>query len=396
MDWPDFSTARLANWRTSAQGIHGELTVSLNGIRYSWGSWQLASTTARMSLAKYLTEQNSQIPWRAHLDECAFRFTCAAREGEPLTVLGAIDAGDDAETLLPGWLYAGEPTLLYADGDVGKSLTALALSVAMQTGRALPGGLVPARAVRVAYLDWETSKATTNRRLWMLAAGLGMDPPPILYKRMTRPLVEEIGTLSAEFAQRQVGVVIIDSQMFAVAMGEGGAFHEPITQFFTALRLFAPAAVLILNHVTNADARTGTPARPFGGAFSFNGPRVIWEAIRDWDTEDATAIVFLCKKANNLARKPASFGLCFRGPASEPDRLVRVEALNVAGVDLGARGSLKDQVRAALQRHSPQTAGALAETVGSTEHVVRTLLNRHRNTFVAVPESTPRLWSLHS
>ena len=66
---------------------------------------------------------------------------------------------------------------------------------------------------------------------------------------MTRPLVDEVGALAAEFARRRIGFVVVDSKMFAVASGEGAAFHEPITAFYNALRLFAPAASLVLNHV---------------------------------------------------------------------------------------------------------------------------------------------------
>ena len=134
----------------------------------------------------------------------------------------------------------------------------------------------------------------------------------MVYKRMTRPLVDEAAELAAAFARRGIGLVVIDSKMFAVAGGEGAAFHEPITAFYNALRLFAPAASLVLNHVTNADARTGGPARPFGGAFAFNGPRLIWEAKRDQDVTDATAIAFTCRKANNLPRRPDPFGLRFQ------------------------------------------------------------------------------------
>jgi RecA-family ATPase len=173
--------------------------------------------------------------------------------------------------LVPRLLYEGEPTLIYADGDTGKSLVALAPAVVVHSGRALPFGLTPARAVPAAYLDWETSRDTLEARLALIAAGLGIDPPAVLYKRMTRPLFDETAVLAAEFARRGIGFVVIDSKMFAVAGGEGAAFHEPITAFYNALRLFAPAASLVLNHVTNADARLGGPARPFGGAFAFNG-----------------------------------------------------------------------------------------------------------------------------
>src|SRR5262249_45449119 len=102
------------------------------------------------------------------------------------------------------------------------------------------------------------------------------------------------------------------SQQFAIANSDSGTFHEGAIQFFGALRLFAPAAVLVVNHVTNADARSGSPGRPFGGAFSFNGPRIVWTALRDRDVDDATAVSYMCIKANNLPRKPDPFGLRFQ------------------------------------------------------------------------------------
>src|SRR5262249_58272994 len=86
----------------------------------------------------------------------------------------------------------------------------------------------------------------------------------------------------------------------------------PITAFYNALRLFAPAASLVLNHITNDAAKSGGPARPFGGAFAFNGPRLIWEAKRDPNIDDATAIAFTCRKSNNLARPPQPFCLRFQ------------------------------------------------------------------------------------
>src|SRR5262249_24890917 len=183
--------------------------------------------------------------------------------------------------------------------------------VSVHAGVGLPGGFRPERAMPAAYLDWETSRDTMDARLGAIASGLGIEPPPIPYQRMRRPLIDVATTLAAEFARHRIGLVVIDSKMFAVGSGDGLAFHEPITTFYNALALFSPAAVLVLNHVTNADAKNGTPARPFGGAFAFNGPRLIWEAKRDRDVTDARAIASTCIKANNLPHKPDPFGLRF-------------------------------------------------------------------------------------
>jgi AAA domain len=282
--------------------------------------------------------------------------------------------------LVPRLLYEGEPTLLFGDGDTGKSLVGLALAVAVQSGAALPFGLKPVRPVPVAYLDWETSRDTLETRLALIEAGLGVDPPPILYKSMRRPLVDEAAALAAEFARRGIGFVVIDSKMFAVAGGEGAAFHEPITAFYNALRLFAPAASFVLNHITNADARTGGPARPFGGAFAFNGPRLIWEAKRDRDVTDATAIAFTCTKANNLPRKPDPFGLRFQ--PGDGTITVYPFDLTEASPQTTASAPLTWRLRVALAL-GKKKAPVLADELGAKlESVKRALLRGREKYFV--------------
>jgi hypothetical protein len=310
LSWADGVSFFLTAIHESRDDVRGELTVSLHARRLSWGALPLSSTQARETLRKKLENVASGLNWATRLEEAAYRLTQAARQSEPIEILtGAMPP--PTRELVPGLLYEGEPTLLYGDGDTGKSLFAQALAIAAHAHVGLTFRLKPVRAVPVAYLDWETTRETLDTRLALLSAGLGIDPPPMLYKRMTRPLIAEAPSLAADFARRGLGLVVIDSKMFAVAGGGGAPFHEPITAFYSAVRLFAPAAMLVLNHITNDAAKSGSPARPFGGAFAFNGPRLIWEARRDHDVENATAIAFACKKANNLPARPEPFGLQF-------------------------------------------------------------------------------------
>jgi len=355
--WPDGVRFVLTTIRDGRDGVRGELTVTRGNRRLSWSSFALSSIHARDVLCRKLEATARGPAWADYLEEACWRLTQAARQGEPLVTLTGTPTSPTRE-LVPRLLYEGEPTLLYADGDTGKSLVALALAVAVHSGTALPFCLKPARAVPAAYLDWETSRDTLETRLALVAAGLGIDAPAILYKRMTRPLVDEAGVLAADFARRGIGFVVIDSKMFAVAGGEGSAFHEPITAFYNAIRLFAPAASLVLNHVTNADARTGGPARPFGGAFAFNGPRLIWEAKRDPDVTDATAIAFTCRKANNLPRRPDPFGLRFQ----PGDGAITIYPFNLteASPNVVAGASLHWRIRVALAGGAT-TVAALAE-----------------------------------
>jgi hypothetical protein len=385
--WPDGVRLALAAIRDSRDGgVRGELTVTLAGRHLSWGTLALASTSAREGLRKKLDAATPGIEWGERLETAALLLTRAAREGEPLVTLTGT-ASSPTRELLPGMLYEGEPTQIYADGDTGKSLVATALAAAMHSGAALPFGLKPARPVPAAYLDWETSRDTLEERLGKVAAGLGIDPPPVLYKRMTRPLVDEAAALAADFARRGIGFVVIDSKMFAVAGGDGAAFHEPITAFYNALRLFAPAAVLVLNHVTGADARGGGPARPFGGAFAWNGPRLIWEAKRDPDVTDATAIAFTCRKANNLPRRPDPFGLRF----VPGDGVISVYPFDLAEAapQTVAGASLPYRVRLALAS-ADLSIPELAEQLGVSKDLVgRTVRRLHeRGTLTKVGDTS--------
>ena len=139
--WPDGIRFTLSTIRDGRDGVKGQLTVTWHSRRVGWSTWTLSSLHSRREIQKELDEAAPRTTWMPYLKEAAWRFTQAVREGEPVVTLqGQTTAGP--EMLLPGWLYAGEPTLLYADGDTGKSLTALTLAVAMHAGVALPGGLV--------------------------------------------------------------------------------------------------------------------------------------------------------------------------------------------------------------------------------------------------------------
>jgi hypothetical protein len=341
-------------------------------------------------LRKKLEATEPGVPWGERLEEAAYRLTQAARQSEPLVVLTGTVTSPTRE-LMPNFLYEGEPTLVFGDGDTGKSLAALAIAAAVQGGVGLPFGLKAARAVPAAYLDYETSQDTLEARLALVAAGLGIAPPPIVYKRMVRPLVDEAATLAVEFARRGIRLVIVDSMMFAVSTGEGAAFHEPITAFYGALRLFAPAATLVLSHVTGEDARRGGPARPFGGAFAYNGPLLIWEAKRDLTVTDATAIGFTCRKANNLPRRPGPFGLRFQ---PEPGAItIHSFDLTKAAPETVANASLVYRVKLALATEDLTVAELAEHLMADRDSIQKTLeRQREKGTIQTVPGSKPQRW----
>ncbi|OLC67386.1 MAG: hypothetical protein AUH69_04430 [Actinobacteria bacterium 13_1_40CM_4_65_12] len=159
--WPNGVRFALTAIRDGHDGVRGELTILHGPRRLSWGLCSLSSPAARETLRKKLDATAPDLPWGDYLEEATWTLKQAARQGEPLVTLTG-QVRSPTRELLPRFLYEGEPTLLYADGDTGKSLVALALAVAVHSGAALPFGLKAVRAVPAAYLDWETSRDTLD------------------------------------------------------------------------------------------------------------------------------------------------------------------------------------------------------------------------------------------
>jgi hypothetical protein len=367
-------TMTFARVHDNSRGVHAEVSITHGPAALHYGELSLLSTSARETLVKKLSAELDMVPWRGMLERACRETVNAARQGEPIVNLTGTSVGP-ARELLPRVLYEGEATTIFADGDTGKSLVAMAIAVAMRSGAALPFGLKPARAVPVVYLDWERSRNTAEYRMAALAAGLGIDPPQIGYKAMQRPLVAEADALAAQFSRADVGLVILDSLIFALPGGENG-FHEPVTACYNALKRFSPAACLVLDHVTGADARADGSARPYGGVFAYNGPSVAWHAKRDREITDGTAIAFTCTKANILPRRPEPFGLQFR-PGADAITIYPLD-LKEAAPSVVAGATLTYRVRLALAK-GLRTPEAIADDLDAKKDTITRLLRRLRD-----------------
>ncbi len=240
LTWADGVTLSLVAIRDGREGVRGELTVTQHGRRLSWGALALSSTSHREALRKRLDTTAPGPPWGARLDEAAYRLTQAARQGDPFVTLTGV-ATSPARELLPRLLYEGEPTLLFARRRHRQVATSRAPSPSpSRAAPRCPSASSPSAQCPSAISIGRRAATRLETRVALLAAGLGIDPPPILYKHMTRPLVDEAAALAAEVARLGVGLVVVDSMMFAVSGGDGAAFHEPITAFYGALRLVQP------------------------------------------------------------------------------------------------------------------------------------------------------------
>lgn len=205
------------------------------------------------------------------------------RPPEPVRLRAVADAAPQ-RWLLSDFLVRGETNLLVGDRGAGKSTIAAIAAVTAASGKAVVPRLAPAGdggPMGVLILDWETTAPEWAERLRSLSqAGLGLPdiPDGVRYLRMTRPYVEQAREVMRLVSREGVGLVIVDSALFAVA-GDPKEVPGP-RDLLNALAALGPEVTrLVLIHVTKEDARDGKrPARAYGTALWEAGARCIWEA----------------------------------------------------------------------------------------------------------------------
>ncbi len=376
--------------RESGGELHGDITVhKLNpegarGTHLHWAKLNLSSTQARETLAKKLEkDERVQVPleaWR-HIIEAACLTTAREyRKGEPILMLDDGEARLEVDYLVSPLIAAGHPTAIFADGDSGKGWIALLIALSLRLGDILPGIVTPTRLAKTLYLDWETDYDENRRRLDLLCRGLGLSgrSDGIGYRRMFRPLADDISTIRAAIAREQYELVVIDSA--ALATGGDLRDSEHVIRFMSALGQLRPAASLVLGHVSKAtaDATGGNRGRMIGSVFYENLCRSVWEVRSDSGGNPIT-MGFFHRKAN-MGRKQKPFGLSLR--FDDGRHLARFEATDIADVDkVAEHAPLSWRLEEALKRgamHSDE----LAERLNVTESMIRTEVTRSKGRII--------------
>lgn len=276
----------------------------------------LLNTGERGRLAAYLAGR-LPMAWNDVL-EVVFRLAIEAhREGEPPMLLrDAVKPSGGGYAVEPLAL-ASDPTLWFADGGIGKSLFALALSCAMD-GWPDVLGLPVARPRKVLYLDWEWEAWRHMERLDLLL-GEEAGACNILYRRMHGPLVGQIDQLAAIVREHGVEYVVIDS----VGMACGGEPESAAiaTAFANAVRSLGVGS-LWLSHVAKAATDDGQKA--FGSGYWHNMARMTWWLQCQSEPGASTLkVAFHNRKANATGLVPSmSFRVDFGG---ERARIVQTD-----------------------------------------------------------------------
>jgi len=358
-----FNALREAN-----EGAHAELAVLHEAREIHWGRLSLASTSAREGLVKKLDAMAPGSPWRLLLER-GCRLAVAAVREQPPSVLLHPRVTDGPRYLIEPFLPLGETAVLFGDGGAGKGFTALAFGLVATAGAAFPGGHEASRRVTGLYLDWESTEAELEERLYGLTRGLNCPGTGLYYRRMTRALVDDLPALQAEVSRLGIGFVIVDS--LAPACGAEPEGADAAIRCLNALRALGPVSRLVIAHVSKAgaDLRTGA-ARPFGSVFVQNLARSVWELRRSEEAVGDDLTVALYHRKTNRGKLYAPIGLRFHF-ASDAVTLSPAD-LQETG-DLLARTSLAFQIQKALVAGGRTVPELVEETRARKDTVARTL-----------------------
>ncbi len=393
--------------RCRLEGVRGQV----DGDRLRQGNINLSSIATRQAWAKALglmvpDELNRRLDWGNVLERLAQEVLDHERRG---SLHGGVLTGAEAPVGRPWAAYPilpdGEVATLYGRGGVGKTALVATLVVSLGLGRSLIPGVRVDRPYRVALLDWETNRATSDHLVHLVAASHGVRPPDtVWYEPMEQPFERTLPKVAQIMEVHRADLVVIDSaQMAMLSSSDGGDAAESITRLHQALRRLGTWGLLV-DHVASEDLRSSRAAvKPYGSVFKSNIARHAINLHVTERTGDTSRAYLICTKSNLLRDRWAMEGVFERGDDSlrwdfaPPDyelydRLTSRPEAEVPPLP-PPDGRLADRIAAVLEAAGPlgvaEIVGRLGLSGPRDEAKVRTTLHRYREAFARDPNG---LW----
>ena len=335
----------------------------------------LKASTTRASMARNLMEK-VELPWADILEFVCVMVLEAHRKGSPIVHLADHTMPEGLVFRLSPFLQERQPTVLFGEGDTGKSWLAILMGYLVATG-APKLGMEPEPG-KVLYLDYETDEDTLWERLNMLFAGFDEPiPEGFFYRQMHQLMSADYLEINNLVMEHNIDLVIVDSA--ANAVGEPEA-STATTEYFRALRSLRVSSLTIA-HVSKG----GKLTEPFGSIFWRNAPRANFRVAAEHEP-GATGFTVGLKhtKSNNGRRLPdRAYHLRFG------DGSVHVDRAEPTDIHEWEETRTTAQRIAAALRGGAMTTKELAVDLELTESNIRTTLNRNRNDLFTVVDTDP-------
>lgn len=360
--------------------------------------YNLLSSRSRPDFAKMLAMRvsgslrvNDDIDFDTMAEQAFGKTIYNFRQGSTVYRLeGPLPETATRTALVDPLIIANETTMIYANGDSGKSYLALFCALSLGLGIPLAGGrLLPTEQKwDTLYLDWETKRDMVWRRWDRICRGAGLEHSlgTLSYQQPQRAL----STIGAEVRRRiheadqyakhegraGLGLVVVDAISMAVGTDLIGA--DAATALFNTVNTF-PCAVLLLHHMSKESIKLKRgQAEAYGTIFFHNATRNSWELRTDDYGIDDRVLGLEHHKANEGVRRrePLVLHMHFDGREGP----VTLDAGRAAlGGNIESRRNLVDRVLDVLRGGAKDVAeiASLLDMSGEKgENAVRTTLNR--------------------
>lgn len=367
----------------AAEVAEGERWVPLSGLIII----NLLAPRTRAETARALSNRDGTFDWADAIETIAVIAVREYRRGGPILNLADVPTSETVRYLMDRLLPEGETSILFGDGEAGKSMFSMFLAVAMATGFPLPHGIGPEEPGNVLYLDYESDVEEHARRMKKIACGMGVAVPRnIFYRESHRPIHEEADSLAKEVAERDVRLIIVDS--LAPACGDDPSAPGAAIATMNALRSLGGTR-LAIGHVNKTDRdKPGGNQTTFGSIFWRNMTRSMWQLVPSQDVNiDGTAPFGLYnRKSNNAARE--RFPLGFRYVFGHDNYCMERHEID-AGSSVAAAASPAHRVFMALKNRTMDT-NEIAELLDMTADATRKMLGRTPGLYQVYPGAVGR------
>lgn len=382
LQWPEV-TVMVERLAENHQNITGEMTIHSKLVGYDGliekTRINLLSDQARKRLASTCAERVDELDWVNYIKMAAILVVENHRKGEPVVELGGKPETMALDYRLEPVLEEGQPSTIFGAGSSCKSYLADFTAVLTQYGIAGMGRWAPKQG-NALILDWETSEHEHRRRIYAIKKGLGIEDEPdtIAYRFCTQPLADDIVEIQRIVLDREIDFAIVDSQVAAT----GGDIEkaEAANNYYNALRTLRRTTLTIDHQPKNTD--NGRPM-PFGSVFKYLRARSVFELRAVQEPGASFVELGLYHRKHNEGRVLAPMGI--RVDFKEVDDVlekVTFSPCEIRDIPELVKGlTLKAKITAVL-RDGAITAADIADQVDSTAASVRTILNRHKDTFV--------------
>ena len=300
------------------------------------------------------------------------------RQGDPLVDLTQVKRRETRWLLKPFIENAGT-SVLFAEEGAYKSFFALSMAVTVATGVPILG-LEPEYTCPVAYLDFEADSETHAMRMDAICAPHNLVVPEdqLFYRFEVQSLSSAAESLRIMFAERNIGMVIVDS----VGMARGGA---PEAAEFTIKLARSSRSFVIpslwIDHLAKSDINSKAKGMPFGSVYTQNTARLVWRMERDHkEGVDGLNVLVSNVQANNGPLSPRQ-GYAMKIANNELDVPQSVQYTRLAQADLPdelADGlSIREQIIRVLNNEQrPMKAHEITEILQEDQGTVGKTLRR--------------------